>query len=144
LIERLVIFGATGDLTARYLLPGIVALRAAGRLPEKFRLTGAGREDWDTDRYRGWAVEQLDRHAREFPTDTKDAVVSATAYQQCDVTQPQSVAAAVAGEGPVAAYLALPPVVFPAAVTALGAAQLPEGSRVVLEKPSSASITSWP
>ena len=141
MIERLVIFGATGDLTARYLLPGIVALWAAGRLPEEFRLTGAGREDWDTDRYRGWASEQLDRHAREFPTDTKDAVVSATAYQQCDVTQPQSVAAAVAGEGPVAAYLALPPVVFPAAVTALGAAQLPEGSRVVLEKPFGEDLT---
>jgi Glucose-6-phosphate dehydrogenase, NAD binding domain len=34
MIKRLVIFGATGDLTARYLLPGIVALHDAGLLPE--------------------------------------------------------------------------------------------------------------
>jgi glucose-6-phosphate 1-dehydrogenase len=30
MIERLAIFGATGDLTARYLLPGLTALQAAG------------------------------------------------------------------------------------------------------------------
>ena len=30
MIDRLVIFGATGDLTARFLLEGIAALRAAG------------------------------------------------------------------------------------------------------------------
>ncbi len=34
MIKRLVIFGATGDPTARYLLPGIAALHDAGLLPE--------------------------------------------------------------------------------------------------------------
>ena len=34
MIDRLAIFGATGDLTARYLLPGLAALQAAaGRQP---------------------------------------------------------------------------------------------------------------
>jgi glucose-6-phosphate 1-dehydrogenase len=42
---------------------------------------------------------------------------------------------AIAGEGPVAVYLALPPAVFPTAVSALHAAGLPEDSQVVLEKP---------
>ena len=36
---------------------------------------------------------------------------------------------------PIAAYLALPAAVFPAAVSALGAVGLPSGSRIVLEKP---------
>ena len=42
MIERLAIFGATGDLTARYLLPGLAALQADGQLGGRFRLTGAG------------------------------------------------------------------------------------------------------
>jgi glucose-6-phosphate 1-dehydrogenase len=51
------------------------------------------------------------------------------------VTDAAQVAAAVAGDGPAAAYLALPPAVFPAAVSALREAPLPPGSRLVLEKP---------
>jgi len=135
MIKRLVIFGATGDLTARYLLPGIAALRVAGQLPEGFSLTCSGREDWDTDRYRQWASAQLERHAGGLAADARHALVAATGYQQADVTDAPGVAAVVAGDAPVAAYLALPPVVFPAAVSALRDAPLPPGSRIVLEKP---------
>ncbi|GAA5112836.1 glucose-6-phosphate dehydrogenase [Pseudonocardia adelaidensis] len=135
MIERLAIFGATGDLTARYLLPGLAALRAAGHLGDGFRLTGAGREDWDGDEFRRWASAQLGRHAEELPASAKESVVSSSGYCRADVTDPAAVAAVVAGDGPVAAYLALPPAVFPAAVSALHEAHLPPGSRVVLEKP---------
>ncbi|URM96851.1 hypothetical protein LUW76_22270 [Actinomadura madurae] len=34
MIDRLVVFGATDDLNARFLLPGLAALRAAGHLPD--------------------------------------------------------------------------------------------------------------
>jgi glucose-6-phosphate 1-dehydrogenase len=134
-IDRLVIFGATGDLTARYLLPGLGSLRAAGLLGDRFRLTGAGRDDWDDERFRRWAAAQLEQHARHLPTAARDAVVSAASYGRADVSDPRSVAAVIAGDGPLAAYLALPPSVFPRAVSSLFAARLPEGSRVVLEKP---------
>jgi glucose-6-phosphate 1-dehydrogenase len=140
MINRLVIFGATGDLTARYLLPGIAALRAAGRLPKGFRLTGAGREDWDDETFRDWASEQLGRHADDIAPAERAAVVSASSYRRADVADTDSVAAAVAGEGPVAAYLALPPFVFPAAVSSLHEAGLPDGSRIVLEKPFGESL----
>ena len=135
MIKRLVIFGATGDLTARYLLPGIAALHAAGRLPGGFRLTGAGREDWDGERFRQWASTQLDRHGSWVSADARQAVVAASDYVRADAADPDSVASAVAGDGPVAAYLALPPFVFPAAVSSLHSAGLPDGSRIVLEKP---------
>ncbi|MFB6781008.1 hypothetical protein ACFCX0_27160 [Streptomyces sp. NPDC056352] len=39
MINRLAILGATGDLSARYLLPALVALRAAGELADHFQLT---------------------------------------------------------------------------------------------------------
>jgi glucose-6-phosphate 1-dehydrogenase len=145
MIKRLVIFGATGDLTARYLLDGIAALSAAGLLPDGFTLTGAGREDWDTDRFRTWAAEQLKTHAGERPQQVRQAVAATAEYRRSDVTDPASVAAAVTATGtgtetaaqdqPVAVYLALPPAVFPAAVSALRDAGLPAGSRIVLEKP---------
>ena len=67
MIERLAILGATGDLTARYLLPGLAALQAAGQLSDRFQLTGAGREEWDTGDFRQWAAAQLDRHGGRFP-----------------------------------------------------------------------------
>jgi glucose-6-phosphate 1-dehydrogenase len=135
MINRLAIFGATGDLTARYLLPGIAALRATGRLPATFQLTCSGREAWDAERYRQWASAQLERHAGELAADVRQAVAAAATYRQADVTDAPGVAAVVAGDGPVAAYLALPPAVFPAAVSALRDAPLPPGSRIVLEKP---------
>jgi glucose-6-phosphate 1-dehydrogenase len=135
MISRLAIFGATGDLTARYLLPGLAALRAAGHLGDDFLLTGAGREGWDSGEFQRWAAGQLSRHAGHLPPSAREPVVSASRYRQADVTDPASVAAAIAGGEPVAAYLALPPAVFPAAVSALHKAGLPRGSRIVLEKP---------
>ena len=135
MISRLAIFGATGDLTGRYLLPGLAALRAAGQLGDDFRLTGTAREGWDTAEYQRWAAGQLSQHPGHLPAPAAQAIASAARYQQSDVTDPASVAAVIAGEGPVAAYLALPPAVFPAAVSALHDAGLPPGSRIVLEKP---------
>jgi glucose-6-phosphate 1-dehydrogenase len=61
--------------------------------------------------------------------------VSASRYHQADVTNPASVAAVIEGDEPVAAYLALPPAVSSAAVSALHQAGLPRDSRIVLEKP---------
>jgi len=135
MISRLAIFGATGDLTARYLLPGLAALHAAGHLGDGFRLTGTAREGWSSAEFQGWAADQLSRHAGHLPAPSRQAIVSASRYQLADVRDPASVAAVIAGDGPVAAYLALPPAVFPAAVSALHGAGLPPDSRIVLEKP---------
>lgn len=41
MIDRLVIFGGSGDLAGRYLLPALAALQAGGRLSERFELAGA-------------------------------------------------------------------------------------------------------
>ena len=142
MIHRLVIFGATGDLTARYLLPALAALRALGELPDDFRLTGAGREDWTGPEFQDWAAAQLARHAGHLPASARQDVVTASGYAMADVTDPAAVAVAIATDGPLAAYLALPPSVFPAAVSALHRAGLPDGSRIVLEKPFGTDLDS--
>jgi glucose-6-phosphate 1-dehydrogenase len=134
-IERLVIFGGTGDLAGRYLLPGLAALIAGGHLPEGFELVGASRQDWDDEQYRGWAADWLRRRAGNVDAAATAALVRSARYERLDLSDSASVAACVSGEGPVAVYLALPPAVFPAAVSALHAAGLPDESQVVLEKP---------
>jgi glucose-6-phosphate 1-dehydrogenase len=49
-IGRLVVFGGTGDLMGRYLLPGLAALRTRGHLPERFEVVGAAPGDWGDER----------------------------------------------------------------------------------------------
>jgi glucose-6-phosphate 1-dehydrogenase len=135
MIERLAIFGATGDLTGRYLLPGLAALRAGGYLGDGFRLIAAGREDWTDDRFREHAAGWLDRAAGGVPAAARSDVVTASRYHRLDLADTASVAGCVAGADPVAVYLALPPSIFPAAITAVHEAGLAPGSRLVLEKP---------
>lgn len=46
------IFGATGDLTKRLLLPSIYNLAAVKGLPDGFQLLGVAMEDWSDDKFR--------------------------------------------------------------------------------------------
>jgi glucose-6-phosphate 1-dehydrogenase len=134
-IERLVIMGATGDLTGRYLLPALASLRQAGELSDRFDLVAASMDDWQDDVFRRWAAGQLERHAGDLPAAAKDAVVKSSHYHRVNVADPAGVRPLIAGDRPVAAYLALPPFLFAAAVSALHVAGLPKGSTIVLEKP---------
>jgi glucose-6-phosphate 1-dehydrogenase len=145
MIERLLLFGATGDLAGRFLLPALAELHDEGKLPDGFRVVGAAREDWDDEAFRRHAARRLDQHATDVPAAARAALVRALRYRKVDFNDPGSVAEAVAAASsesvagtqaePVAAYLALPAAVFAPAVTALGTVGLPSGSRIVLEKP---------
>jgi glucose-6-phosphate 1-dehydrogenase len=137
-IRRLVLFGASGDLAGRYLLPALAALEAQDRLPDGFRLTGAAVEAWEDAAFREHAAAQLERHTAG--ASARRGLLDSLAYRQVDLADAGSVAAAVGAEDgaesePVVAYLALPPGVFPDAVNALGHAALPPGSRIAVEKP---------
>ncbi len=59
----LTLFGATGDLAARKLLPAIYNLAAAGRLPDDFTLLAVA-DDADPDGFRAHAREAIQRHSR--------------------------------------------------------------------------------
>jgi glucose-6-phosphate 1-dehydrogenase len=135
-INRLLLFGASGDLVGRFILPALSALRAAGKLGDDFEVVGAARESWSDEEFRDRAAERLADHAAGVPADARAVVLRALRYRAFDFGDRASVEALVnAGDGPLAAYLALPTGVFPAAIAALDAAGLPAGSRIVLEKP---------
>src|SRR5690242_742 len=136
MITRLVLFGATGDLAGRYLLPALAALHSVGKLPQGFRLVGAARTKLDDEAFRRHAAKELEQHAKDVPRADREALVNSLSYRTVDFGNAESVGKVVGeGDGPVAVYLALPPGVLAPAVMALGEVGLPEGSRLVLEKP---------
>jgi glucose-6-phosphate 1-dehydrogenase len=65
----LVIFGATGDLSQRKLLPAIYNLAHEGALPERFELVGVSRSDMPHGDFREMAIEAIRQHSRREPDD---------------------------------------------------------------------------
>jgi glucose-6-phosphate 1-dehydrogenase len=63
----LVIFGGTGDLAQRKLLPAIYNLAHEGALPERFNLIAIARSDSSHDDYRTMARESIEQHSRREP-----------------------------------------------------------------------------
>ena len=63
----LVIFGATGDLAHRKLLPALYNLAHEGALPERFELIGVARREQADDDFREMARESIERFSRRRP-----------------------------------------------------------------------------
>ncbi|MEA2331558.1 MAG: glucose-6-phosphate 1-dehydrogenase [Thermoleophilaceae bacterium] len=63
----MVIFGGTGDLAHRKLLPAIYNLAHEGALPERFNLIAVSRSDIPHDDYRGMARESIEKYSRRKP-----------------------------------------------------------------------------
>jgi glucose-6-phosphate 1-dehydrogenase len=147
----LVVFGATGDLTKRKLLPSLYNLRANGLLPQDFALVGMARKACDDEGFR----ELMSRDLREFATGPVDPTLWADFHARLhcvsgDLEDPATYRRL--GErlaeldrehhtgGNVLFYVATPPDAFAPVVQRLGGAGLTreEGGRwrrVVIEKP---------
>jgi len=65
----LVIFGATGDLSKRKLLPALYNLAHEGALPERFNLIGSSRSAMSDDEFREVARESIKEFSRRKPDD---------------------------------------------------------------------------
>ena len=136
MIERLVLLGATGDLSGRFLFPALAALSASGHLPEGFEITGVARQDLSEEAFRRRIDERLTEYAGDVSPAARAALLRTVTYRAADVSRAADVTAVLRGRtSPVAVYLALPPRLFPAVIEAVGRAGLPDESRVVLEKP---------
>jgi glucose-6-phosphate 1-dehydrogenase len=131
--QTLLILGAGGDLTARLLLPGLGALVAGGGAPG-LTLVGAGRDDWDDQR---WRARVRDSFATSAADGARPAALADSArYLRADVTQEQDLRRLLdACRGRVVIFFALPPAVTAGACAALCRIGLPPQTRLVLEKP---------
>lgn len=131
--QTLLILGASGDLTARLLLPGLGGLLAGGG-GQGLSLLGSAIDDWDDQR---WRRRVADSFASAGASGAQvDAVAQGARYLQADVTAEEDLRRLLeACRGQVIIYFALPPSITVRACTALTRADLPSGTRLVLEKP---------
>ena len=61
---NITIFGGTGDLTFRKLLPALYTMHVAGKLPENSRILIIGRRDYDSAAYRETARNWVEKFTR--------------------------------------------------------------------------------
>ncbi|MEO6216933.1 MAG: glucose-6-phosphate dehydrogenase [Sphingomonas sp.] len=141
-VGKLLLFGATGDLAQRMLLPSLYGLHADGLLPEGLTITGTARSDHDDASYRKFAKHALDEF---LPEDRKDEKAVKTflerlGYQALDATDlaHYNLLAKKVGDvsGGLAIFLSTAPSLFEPVIRGLEAAGLAgETVRIGLEKP---------
>jgi len=142
MIERMVLFGASGDLTSRLLMPAVAQLAEAGFLPPGFTIAGSANTNWSTDDFRQHIAGELDKHAPVAPA-TRDAVVRMLSFAPADVTRPAEVSQLIGADHPdTLVYLALPPGLLPSVLPALAAAKLRTTDAVAIEKPFGTDLAS--
>ena len=144
-----VIFGATGDLAQRKLLPAIYNLGRRGLLPARFALVGYARTEMTDDQYRNFCRAAIESHSRT-PIDEHywPAFAAMLRYHAGGFDDDaefhalgetlERVDAEHGTEGNRVYYLSTPAKFFPVIVQRMGAAKLnrpPGFARVVIEKP---------
>ncbi len=132
-IDTLLILGASGDLTARLLLPGLAEL-LVGSHGRPLELIGVGSDDLDTESWR--------KRVRASFADggssgqILDDTIANTTYLSADVTDAQQLQRVIdACHGTPAVYFALPPAITEKACETLRSVNYPEGLTLVMEKP---------
>ncbi len=146
----LVIFGATGDLAKRKLLPALYNLAHEGALPERFHLIGVSRSEMPHEDYASVARESITQYSRREPdAEVLDALLAevryvpgvfddASVYETLDKTLEEFDDAAGQNLNR-AFYLSTAPEFFPVIVEALGTSDLNANDgadvRVIIEKP---------
>jgi len=148
-----VIFGASGDLTARKLIPAIYNLSVDNLLPADFFLVGYGRKAIPDEEFRSIASNAIkDFSRRELDTNVWGRVSANTSYVSGGYDEKagfdrlalhiQAIESRVGSEVQSLFYISTPPSVFSPIIQNLGASGLggrylgkPHHSKVIIEKP---------
>ncbi|MDF2386547.1 glucose-6-phosphate dehydrogenase [Nostoc ellipsosporum NOK] len=146
---KLLLFGATGDLSQRMLLPSLYGLHADGLLPEGLTITGTARSDYDDTGFRAFAREALDHFV---PADRKDdsavgSFLERLFYQRLDASKTEGFAALAEKLGDIsnglAIFLSTAPSLFGPTIKGLESAGLTGANvRIGLEKPLGVDLAS--
>jgi glucose-6-phosphate 1-dehydrogenase len=147
--QVIVLFGATGDLAKRKLLPGMFHLAQGGLMPERFRIVGAARKGIGDDEFQALAREAIDGSGRDSAEDgALDDFVGALRFAGVgDGFEPLAEAIDQAkqelgDDAELLFYLSLPPQAAEGTVEEIGAHGLGEGARVITEKPFGTGLAS--
>ncbi len=146
--QVVVLFGATGDLARRKLLPGLYHLATAGFIPG-CRIVGVSLDELDADGFRASARAALDEFGSRKPSDAQWEKFARSLDHVPLSAGAEALKAAVGrAEASIGAecrrlhYLSVPPSAALSAVRLLGQAGLVERSRIVMEKPFGTDLAS--
>ncbi|MEX0832823.1 MAG: glucose-6-phosphate dehydrogenase [Actinomycetota bacterium] len=144
--QAVVIFGASGDLTRRKLIPAFFHLFLEGLLPEGFALTGYALDDWSDQDFRAHAEESVKEFGRHPPEgEVWHDFLQHLTYLSGDFSDKDKFMALAdhlkkvdkdhGTEGNRFFHAATPSSVFPDVVGLLGESGLAKDARIVFEKP---------
>jgi glucose-6-phosphate 1-dehydrogenase len=144
----LVIFGASGDLTHKKLMPALYALMVRRLLPPRFAIVGVARTEADDDAFRNDMKEAVQQHARDdFRDDVWEELAANMRYVATDFADEggENKLEQLVDEldkennlgGNRVYYLAVPPVAFATIVDVLGKrrSNAKGWTRLIVEKP---------
>ncbi|HET7417332.1 MAG TPA: glucose-6-phosphate dehydrogenase [Solirubrobacterales bacterium] len=146
--QVIVLFGATGDLAKRKLLPGMFHLDRVGLMPERFRILGAARRDLGAAEFRELARESVGNSSREAEDPEawrrfEESLRFASVGDGFDALKGEIGRAREELDDPdLLFYLSLPPQAMESTVQQLGSLGLGEGARVIIEKPFGTDLAS--
>ncbi len=145
----IVLFGATGDLARRKLLPGMFHLAEAGLMPERFIIIGASRSDLDDTQFAAVAREAVDECGHgPVSADSWERFAASLRFTGVgeglealggEVSRARS---ELGGDPRLLHYLSLPPSVHPEVIETLAMLGLATESRIILEKPFGTDLAS--
>ncbi|MFN8113263.1 MAG: glucose-6-phosphate dehydrogenase [Solirubrobacterales bacterium] len=143
-----VLFGATGDLSRRKLLPGLLNLSQAGLLPD-FRVVGAARTEMTDDEFRTYALDACDEFGRrDFSEDARREFAQRLTYanvKEGPVPLTAAVSKAEQGLGPDVQrllYMSVPPTAALKLLELVEQAGIAAESRIIMEKPFGTDLES--
>ncbi|MUL35968.1 glucose-6-phosphate dehydrogenase [Gloeocapsopsis dulcis] len=154
--QILVIFGASGDLTQRKLVPALYKLRRERRLPPETTIVGVARRDWSHDYFREQMREGIEQFSDGLGREELWQEFSqGLFYCSGDIDKPESyqklkeLLSELDGkrgtQGNRVFYLSVAPKFFPEAIQQLGDAGMlsdPVKHRLVIEKPFGRDLAS--
>ncbi len=154
----LVIFGASGDLTKRKLMPSLYLLHKNGMLPDRFFILGTGREKMTSEQFRAAMLAPVqETYHKEFDQHAWQTFSDKLSYAPIDYADAASYATGLRDKllllerehqtnGTRIFYLAVPPTVFEDIINNLGSTGLSKEeqghSRIVIEKPFGRDLAS--
>ncbi len=141
--DALVVFGVTGDLAHKMIFPALYAMAKHGAL--KVPVIGVASPKWSLAHVHKRVKDSIERAGGIDDQGAFDHLLSLLGYVGGDYNDPGTFTAlktALGGARRPAHYLAIPPSLFETVITSLGAADLAEHARVIVEKPFGRDLAS--
>jgi glucose-6-phosphate 1-dehydrogenase len=141
--DALVIFGVTGDLAHKMILPALYAMAKRGALTAP--VIGVALPAWSVERLHKRVTDSIERSGGVDDKRALKHLLSLLTYVSGDYENPDTfhaIAKALGAARHPAYYLAIPPVLFGTVIKGLGEAGLAKNARVIVEKPFGRDLAS--